>query len=164
MTPGPPRTQRPTPPAGEELARRQGVRRKACQASRARVSLPALAWARTNESLARWPEHKSVARNAPAISPRAAEKTFCALLLLLTVSQPMRRPPPPRTMEEKRRRAWQNLIAFARYHRLRKFAPAWRTYEGFARDREPAAGRRSCTAPAEAPPKASSPATWFWTR
>ena len=36
-------------------------------------------------------------------------------------------------MEEKRRRAWQNLIAFARYHRL-KVAPAWRTYEGFARD------------------------------
>jgi hypothetical protein len=45
----------------------------------------------------------------------------------------MRRPPPPRTMEEKRRRAWQNLITFARYHRL-KVAPAWRTYEGFARD------------------------------
>ena len=36
-------------------------------------------------------------------------------------------------MEEKRRRAWQNLITFARYHRL-KVAPAWRTYEGFARD------------------------------
>jgi hypothetical protein len=58
--------------------------------------------------------------NAPAISP-------------IRDGQPMRRPRPPSTMEEKRRRAWQNLITFARYHRL-KVAPAWRTYEGFARD------------------------------
>jgi hypothetical protein len=61
-------------------------------------------------------------------------------------------------MEEKRRRAWQNLIAFARYHRL-KVAPAWRTYEGFARDVSlPPAGDH--TLRRLKPPKASSPATW----
>ena len=57
-------------------------------------------------------------------------------------------------MEEKRRRAWQNLITFARYHKL-KVARAWLTYEGFARD---------VSLPRLKPAEGFKPGNVVWTR
>lgn len=65
-------------------------------------------------------------------------------------------------MEEKRRRAWQNLITFARYHKL-KVALAWLTYEGFARDVSlPPAGDHALRR--QEPAEGFKPGNVVWTR
>ena len=95
-----------------------------------------------------WPEHNPIARNAPAISPRAAEKTFALLLLLLRFSAHETSPAAP----DNGRKAPPRL---AKPHRVCALSQA-QSRPGVAHvrrlraRREPAAGRRSCAAPAEA--------------
>ena len=134
--------------AESELAGRHGVRRKLARRPGA-VRIPAHGVGTHQRKLGKgWPEHNPIARNAPAISPRAAEKTFALLLLLLRFSAHETSPAAP----DNGRKAPPRL---AKPHHVCALSQA-QSRPGVAHvrrlraRREPAADRRSYAAPAEA--------------
>ena len=148
MTPGPPRTQEADAACGRGT--RSPPRRSACTCQASRRGSNPRAWrGHAPRKLGKgWPEHNPIARNAPAISPRAAEKTFALLLLLLRFSAHETSPAAP----DNGRKAPPRL---AKPHHVCALSQA-QSRPGVAHvrrlraRREPAAGRRSCAAPAEA--------------